>query len=409
MRVTTNVLKSQKTILDKNEIREVFLQNLQDAALNLAVGLINEQINDLCGELYERKSFKRLSHRAGSNQGSIIVNGQRVNLKVPRVKRNNKDIPLSSYQNLQSYDLLNEKVEKFMLHGVSTRNYDPLLDEISSGIGLSKSSTSRAFIINTKNKLEEMNGRDLSFYNLISIMIDGIDVGGEMIITAIGITSSLKKIILGIRSGATENSEICKDLLTSLKDRGLKDRSYLFVLDGSKALSSAVKEVFGKDCQIQRCIRHKERNIISYLPAQYHSEFRRRWKMVHGLIDYVEAKRELNKLKTWLYNINISAAESLEEANGETLTVVNLTTSSVLRRILLSTNPIESIYSQLRYMTNRIKRWRKDEQRLRWSAACLLEIEVKILQRRNSYKKIEIEKFQANLDKKHIQLEKKVA
>ena len=65
-----------------------------------------------------------------------------------------------------------------MMSGVSTRNYDGLLKEVSGGLGLKKSSVSKAFIQGSRQQLEQINGRDLSGYTWAALMIDGIEYAG---------------------------------------------------------------------------------------------------------------------------------------------------------------------------------------------------------------------------------------
>ena len=63
------------------------------------------------------------------------------------------------------------------------------------------------------------------------------------------------------------------DLLTALVDRGLKcNDGILAFIDGSKALSRALKDVFGQHVLIQRCQMHKMWNILDYLP-----KYKREW------------------------------------------------------------------------------------------------------------------------------------
>jgi transposase-like protein len=208
-------------------------------------------------------------------------------------------------------------------------------------------------------------------------MIDGIEFAGACVIAALGITIQGRKLILGLKRGDTENSEVCKDLLQALIERGLKpDQPLLFVLDGSKALQKAVRKVFGPGTPIQRCIRHKERNVLGYLSKGNHAEFRRRWKLIHGMTHHSAAEEELKRLGAWLSQRNLEAAESLKEAGGETLTVIALGASGKLRKTLLSTNPIESAFSRVRARTRRVRHWRtRGDQIERWAGTCLLEAE----------------------------------
>lgn len=361
----------------QEEIRELVRLQMRNSALKLIEGLFKEEVERLCGSPFERKNGK--CHRGGSETGSVVVQGQRLSVKKPRVRDSKKEVPLESYSALQGFDLLCEKVMAHMLTGVSTRNYDPLLEELQSGLGLKKSSVSKAFKMGSRQALEEINSRDLSSYNFVSLMIDGTGFGGRLVISALGITDRGEKLNIGLREGDTENSEVCIDLLQSLIERGLRtDQPILFVIDGSKALRKSIRRVFGEKAPVQRCVRHKERNILSYLPKQHHPEFRRRWKRLHGFAKLEEAEREYEKLQGWLGNINHEALNSLEEAGEETLTLIKLNCPRLLRATLLSTNPIESAFSTVKAKTKRVKNWSSgNDQVSRWAAATLLEAEKK--------------------------------
>jgi transposase-like protein len=349
---------------------------MRDSALAFVYGLFVEEVEALCGPAFSRKGADGY-HRGGSDPGSVILEGQRLKVKKARIKKGGKDVELQSYAALQGFDLLQDRVLNHMLRGVSTRDYEPLLDEVSGGLGLKKSSVSKAFIRGSRQALDSINGRDLSGHQWAALMIDGIEFADASVIVVLGITVTGKKLILGLKRGDTENSETVKDLLQELVDRGLKhDEPFLLVLDGSKALRKAVRQVFGDSFPVQRCVRHKERNALAYLPKSDHPEFRRRWKLIHGMARYSEALQHLENLVNWLRNRNLEAAASVEEAEGETLTLVKLGASAALRKTLLSTNPIESGFDKVRSKTNRVRRWRKRSDQIeRWTAASLQVVE----------------------------------
>lgn len=361
-----------------DQIREMIQQQVRGAALSMIQGLLLEEVERLCGQAFSRKGEEGC-RRGGSDPGSVIMQGQRVAVKKPRVKKAGKEVGLESYAALQGYDMLQERIVKHMMSGVSTRDYDGLLEEISGGLGLQKSSVSKAFVKGSKEALDLVNGRDLSAEGWMSVMIDGIEFAGSCVIVVLGITTTGKKLILGLKKGDTENWEVCKDLLQELIERGLKtDSPILFVLDGSKALKKAVRKVLGDSHPIQRCIRHKERNCLKYLPKQYHAEFRRRWKLLHGMSRYDDAKMEYDRLLHWLGERNQEALASLEEADMETLTVVQLKAGPTLRKTLNSTNPIESAFNRVRCRSTRVRNWKTgQDQIVRWSATTLLEAEKK--------------------------------
>ena len=360
------------------EIRELVASQMRGAALELLQGLFREEVERLCGPPFSRKA-EGACHRGGSDPGSVKLRGQSVGVKKPRVKRDGEEVQLESYQALQSFDLLCDKVMRHMITGVSTRNYEPLLDEVAGSTGLKKSSVSKAFVSGSLAALDEINGRSLNGYEWLAVMIDSVHFAGRAVNVALGITSAGKKLVLGLREGSSENTEVVKDLLESLIERGMdREHTFLFVLDGGKALRKGVRSVFGDGFPIQRCVRHKERNVLEYLPRAHHGEFRRRWKLIHGQASYAGALAEYDKLARWLGDINHEALASLEEAERETLTAIKLEAGPKLRKTLLSTNPIESIFDGVRMKTKRVKNWKGKKQISRWAASTLLEGEKKL-------------------------------
>ena len=359
------------------QIREIVECQMRHAALNMVYELFNEEVESLCGSMHSRKGNEAY-HRGGSDPSSVLVQGQRIKIKKPRVRKDGEEVVLETHGALKNYDILCERVMKHMMSGVSTRDYDPLLDEVSGGLGLKKSSVSKAFVKSSKEALEEFNNRDLSKLDLISMMIDGVGFGQMTVIVVLGIDVKGKKHILGIRQAETENWQVCRDLFENLIDRGLEVKDYLFVIDGSKALKKAIRKVFGKKSPVQRCIQHKKRNILKYLPKERHKDFCRRWKRLHGLHKYDDAVSEYKGLMNWLGNISHTAVTSLEEAEMETLTTAKLGLPRLLRVTLSSTNPIESVFSIAKPKLKRVKNWKSGtDQVARWSASVLIASEKK--------------------------------
>ena len=98
-------------------------------------------------------------------------------------------------------------------------------------------------------------------------MLDGEHLAERCVVVALAITADGTKKPVGLWDGSTENKTVVRALLADLVDRGLRfDDGLLVVLDGAKALSAAVREVFGDKALIQRCTLHKRRNIADHLP-----------------------------------------------------------------------------------------------------------------------------------------------
>ena len=180
----------------------------------------------------------------------------------------------------------------------------------------------------------------------------------------------MMKIPIGIKVGSTENSEVVKDLLSSLVERNftLACDQILFLLDGSKALKKGVNLVFKEQALIQRCWLHKSRNIKAYLPDKYHKQSHLKLKAIMHMNSYKDAKKAYDLYYKWLNNISSEAANSLEDAGEELLTLHKLQVTGELRKCLSSTNMIESLMSIIRTKSNRVKNWQNTEQKIRWIA-----------------------------------------
>ena len=241
---------------------------------------------------------------------------------------------------------------------------------------MKRSSVSRAFVRATAERVRELCERRWDGERFAVIMIDGKSFAREMMVAVLGITADGTKQILGLRQGATENAQVCKELLEFLRERGVAtDVPTLFVLDGAKALRAAVKSVWGEQALVHRCQVHKKRNIKAYLARQHWPELERRLAEAWGTENYQQALALLKQTAGWLDRINPDAAASLREGMVETVTVVRLGVHKKLRKTLASTNVIESAFSVAEQVTGRVKRWRGGDMRWRWCTAGLLHAE----------------------------------
>ena len=357
---------------DENAARRyLIMEEFRASVLEFIDNVLTAEVDEFCGAMHSRKRGRGF-YRNGSDQGSVVLMGQKIRVRKPRMKdEGGVERPLKNYEAFKGLDALDEQVCQHMMAGVSTRDYGGLMGHIAKATGISRSAVSRAFNRGSRQILDNMNGSDLSDYKPYAMMLDGIRFGKVLCVVAMGIDAQGRKRILGLREGPSENTAITSDLLQSLEERGLStNQPILFILDGSKALKNGVLRVFGKYALIQRCIHHKQRNILECLPSEYAGEFRRRWALVHEAVRSDVATREYTKLLAWLKTISHSAYQSLLEAGEETLTVTRLgITSRLLKKTLMSTNPLESMFSFVSARVNRVKRWRIEaDQTLRWVA-----------------------------------------
>lgn len=205
------------------------------------------------------------------------------------------------------------------------------------------------------------------------LMIDGVHFADHLCIVALGIDIDGSKHPLALVEGSTENTTLVHGLLVGLRERGLDvTRPILAVLDGAKALSAAVKEVFDHPV-IARCQIHKLRNVRDHLPEKMRGPVTKRMRAAYHADAALEAQALLEALARELDKTHPGAAGSLREGLAETLTVLRLDLPPTLARTLRSTNAIESMIGICREHAKNVKRWRDGQMALRWCAAGMLE------------------------------------
>ncbi|MGH9782135.1 MAG: IS256 family transposase [Candidatus Acidiferrales bacterium] len=360
------------------------------AGLKIIRAVIEDEVRRRVGPRYQPDAESSCV-RWGQQPGYVVFAGQKVAVDRPRVRtRKGEEVSLDSYERLQHDGRRQRAVREGIVAGLTSRNYHRAVDSVLSGYGIEKSSVSREFVQASAAQLKKLCEKKLDNLDLVAILIDGIHLGKQVLVVALGLESSGKKHVLGLWQGATENTTVVKELLEDLVARGLHpERRYLFVIDGAKALRAAVERVFGERAEVQRCQIHKRRNVKEHLPKSAQGDTDRRIRNAYAMTSYAEAKAELGKIFRQLERINPSAARSLEEGLEETLTVHRLGVGALLRKTLASTNPIESCLSTVERVAHNVKRWRAGDHALRWTATGLLEAEKKF-RRVKGYRELEI-------------------
>ena len=256
--------------------------------------------------------------------------------------------------------------------GLSTRNYSKAVRAFAESYGIEKSAVSDHFVRVSREKLGGLLERPLDKLKLCVLYIDGIEFKGQHLIVALGINIDGTKTVLGLRQGASENATVVGELLDDLVERGVDfSVPMLYVLDGAKALTKAVRKHAGSQALVQRCQLHKRRNVTGHLPEPYRDAVEHKMINAYQMTHYVDAKKALDRLHRELMDLNPSAARSLAEGMEETLTVHRLQLKGWLRSTLATTNPIEPVFSVVDRICKRVKRWRRGDHRERWVGAGL--------------------------------------
>jgi putative transposase len=363
-------------------------QGLLALSVEVGLGVLRELLEqEVVGLVGPKGKWNpdRSAVRHGHEDGEVTLGGRRVAVRRPRARTADaeSEVPLATYDHFADRDQLGEVVLERMLAGVSTRQYRRAQEPVGEAVetdarSTSKSAVSRTFVQRTRDQLWNLMNRPLADLRLAVIMLDGIELHGYTNIVALGITTEGEKLALGLWDGSTENATVAGALLSDLVDRGVDvEQGLLFVIDGSKALRKAIRQVFGNDAPVQRCTQHKERNVLDHLPERdrpaVKTRLRRAWKET----SHKSALEQLNTLALELDHAHPGAAASLREGLEETLTVTRLRITGKLKLTLQSTNPCESMISTVRVIHRNVKNWSSGEMCLRWTAAGMLEAETR--------------------------------
>ena len=341
--------------------------------------MLDDEVTALAGARYARKDASIGGRRHGSNPGTVGLAGQRVPIRVPRIRRvAGGEIPLRSYAALHGEGAVNDRLLTRVLYGISCRNYAAAAEAeaIPGAIGLSGSTVSRTFIQASAAKLHEFHERDLSNENVVAIVLDGKTFAEATMVIALGITMTGEKRFLGFVETDTENAQVLTPFLRSLLERGLDiSQGVLVILDGGKGLRAAA---FRRRAVVQRCQWHKRENVVSYLAKTEQPLWRQRLQRASHRPEYDEAVAALRQLHGELEDRNQSAARSLTEGFDETLTLHRLGLYGVLGRSLKTTNCLESINALVEERCAKVDRWQNSSQRHRWLATALVDIEPRL-------------------------------
>ena len=373
----------EQVVVSMAEIAE----SAKEGLLALAVGtglqvmaaMFAEDAERLCGP-GGRHNPDRAGYRHGSEAGSVTLGGRRVPAIRPRVRAadGSGELHLPSYDLFSSTEVLSRLAMEKMLAGLSSRRYTAGLEPAGQAIedqaaATSKSAVSRRFVAATETALGELMARRLDDLDLVAFMVDGVHFGEHTCVVALGIGIDGTKHPLAVEEGSTENATLVTGLITGLRERGLDvTKPILAVLDGAKALSRAVKDVFDKPL-IHRCQQHKIRNVRDRLPEKMRTVVERRMRQAYHAESALKAEAALQALAAELDKTHPGAAASLREGMAETLTILRLGVPPTLARTLRSTNPIESMIEICREHSKNVKRWRDGTMALRWCAAGMLE------------------------------------
>ena len=388
------LVKGTIEVLDVGSLVELASEGLLSLSTRVGLEVVRQLLEaDVTAQAGPKGTHNpdRTAYRHGTGKTPVVMGGQKARIQRPRVRsKEGVELQLPTLSAFQNEDPLNQVLLSRLLSGVSTRKYARTLDEpVEDAACVSKSEASRRFASAMEAQMDEFFKRRIEG-SYPAMMLDGLELGKMTIIAAMGIDAEGKKRILGLAEGGSENSEVVKELLNDLIERGLDaSEPRLYILDGGKALHKAVKDVFGKKAVIQRCQVHKKRNVLSQLPESEQANGSIAMTMAYREFEYGKAKASLELLADNLAYRYPKAADSLREGLEETLTAHRLKLPGLLRQTLSSTNAMESANSGCMGIIRRVCNFKNGAMTLRYAAAGFLEAE-RGFRRIKGYKQIPI-------------------
>ena len=347
-----------------------------------AVGeALEAEVTALAGPRYARQDGHPTQVRWGRQRGSVYLADQKLPIAVPRVRDRSRgaELPLTSYAALQTPRALDEGLFRRVLGGLACREYEACAEAVPAAFGLSRSTVSRRFVRASARHLAALQERRLDGEEWIALFLDGKRFAEDALVIAVGVTRTGTKVPLGFVQTATENRATCAAFLRRLIERGFAPADgLLVVLDGAKGLRAAVEEVWGARAQVQRCQWHKRENVVGHLPERAKVGWRRRLQEAYGQPTYAAARAALLRCHRELRLLNVDAAASLLEGLEDTLTLHRLGVHATLGVSFRTTNVAESIMAQVGQRVAKVDHWRTSDQKHRWCAAALLELEPRL-------------------------------
>ena len=360
-----NLSKEKDINLPEISPRSALEEVLRDGARRLLQEAIEQEVLEYVQQFKEEKDTmnKRLVTKNGYLPSRDILTGiGPIEIRQPRARDRRSQQSFSSNiipKYKRKTESLDRLIPELYLRGISTNDFPKALVAL---LGEKAKGLSPASIVRMKEiwgqEYETWLKRDLSASRYVYIWADGIyfnirlDESRPCLLVLIGSTEDGRKELIGIHDGVRESKLSWKELLQSLKSRGLKITPKLAIGDGSLGFWSALEEEFS-GCRQQRCWVHKTANILDKMPKSVQPNAKR---MIHEM--YLSPTKEA-ALKAYdgflkLYTAKYQrACKCLEKDKEQLFTFYDYPADHWAH--IRTTNPIESAFASVRHRTRQTK------------------------------------------------------
>ena len=313
------------------------------------VMLENEMSNHLGFDKGSKAPKETENRRNGYSDKKVRSSFGELLLSVPRDREDEfEPVIVEKHSRELSSDIEN-KIISMYAKGMSTRDISDHINEIY-GFSLSAESVSK--ITDTiMEQAKEWQARPLEAvypFLFLDAVHYSVRTNGKVIKRAayvvLGISLEGKKDVIGIYIGENETSKFWLQVLTDMKSRGVKD-VLISSIDGLAGFSDAIKSVFPK-AEVQRCIVHQIRNTLGNVPWKDRKNLAQDLKAIYNAPSEEQGFIELEKIEEKWGSKYSYALKSWKNNWSELSTFFKYTPE--IRKMMYTTNAVESLHMQLR-------------------------------------------------------------
>lgn len=315
--------------------------------------MLQGEMNAHLGYESNNHDFKETQNRRNGYGNKVIKTTYgEIPINVPR-DRDSTFEPLAIPKRTKDVSGIEDKVLSMYAKGMSQRDIADTIEDIY-GFNISAETISE-ITDSVLAEVEEWQNRPLKkFYTFMFVDCMYVSIKKEYdtknyaVYTILGYDVNGCKDILGIWLNESESKHNWMQIFDELKTRGVED--VLFIsMDGVSGLEEGAKAIF-KNVVVQRCIVHLIRNSIKYVPSKSYKAFTAQLKKVYGAPSLKAAEAEFEKFKqTWS---EYPGAVDVWVRNWKHVEQL-FNYGSAVRKVMYTTNAIESVNSSFRKVTKR--------------------------------------------------------